>query len=191
VEIILPLIEMKKTVQVVGTGLLSVAATPTATVSASPSISPTFSNNQARLGDTVEYTVRLTNTSRQSLNHLIFKDGYDYLTNDGVVNMKGTIYLGHAQAVVEVGSSISHTMSAATIVQEPGLNSGSGLLLVRVPVLEIGQVLVVKYQVKFSSNLSDFANSRVDNQALATSDEASALTDKLLPSDDPTTPKYT
>ncbi|NWJ98547.1 MAG: DUF11 domain-containing protein, partial [Chloroflexi bacterium] len=174
VEVIIPLIQINKTARVV--------------VSASGNAITNQPSNQARLGDTVEYTVTLTNTGKEALTNLNFTDGYDYSANDGAPNMRGTIYLGQAQANVLVGQSSILTTTQPTIAQEPGLNTSTGLLVVQVPRLEIGQALVVKFQAKFSSNLTDFTNGRVENQAFASSSETSVLTNNRLPSDDPTTP---
>jgi len=187
ITVIRPSVQLKKTVRDITSSNGSSSSSSTSTTAGG-------TPNPARPGDTVEFTVRLTNSGNSPLTNLEFTDGYDYLTG-GNPNMKGSTYVGNS-AVAYLENPSDSGAANAQVAEQPADGTAKGRLLVKVPGLALNQVLVVKFRAKLSTNLADLPGGKLTNQASATSQEIKQLltstnqnSDGILPSDDPNTPE--
>lgn len=141
-------------------------------------------------GDTVEYTVRLSNPGPLELTNLVFTDGYDYQTG-AFKNMQGTTYVGNS-VTATLEPAPATTDGNPQVLGQPVAGKADGNLVIKVPKFLVNQVLLIKFQVKLSSNPDDIKNGQIINQATTTADETmrDPLTNsdtRQLLSDDPTT----
>jgi len=187
ITVIRPSVQLKKTVRDITSSNGSSSSSSTSTTAGG-------TPNPARPGDTVEFTVRLTNSGNSPLTNLEFTDGYDYLTG-GNPNMKGSTYVGNS-AVAYLENPSDSGAANAQVAEQPADGTAKGRLLVKVPGLALNQVLVVKFRAKLSTNLADLPGGKLTNQASATSQEIKQLltstnqnSEGILPSDDPNTPE--
>ena len=128
-------------------------------------------DGQLGAGDTVEYSIVITNPGPGAATGLVFTDGYDYVPpGTNWPNMQGTSFVGlSANAELDPASASGVIPS---IDQQPVDGGTTGNIVVKVAELDPNQSLLVRFRVRLSTNEAlDIKDGSVRNLAYLTSNQ--------------------